>query len=151
MPRKHRTDFNDLLVDSVDEAISGVLGNRVTAAFWYHYQAFLGITRAEMPYRLDTLFASLKGTFGVGGETLGRVIVKKLYAKANVPLDLKVNRSFTEHVEELKRILAEDLMQPQSCDENNSQRSENSTRNVLALRSLSGYLWGHSSVAVTEQ
>ena len=61
MPRKHRTDFNDLLVDSVDEAISEVLGNRVTAAFWYHYQAFLGITRDEMPYRLDTLFASLLG------------------------------------------------------------------------------------------
>ena len=148
MPRMHRTDFNDLLVDSVDEAISEVLGNRVTAAFWYHYQAFLGITRDEMPYRLDTLFASLKGAFGVGGETLGRVIVKKLYAKANIPLDLKADRSFTEHVEELKRILAEDLMQPQSRDENDSQQPKNSTRNVLALQSPAGNLWGHGSVAI---
>jgi len=140
MPRKHRTDFNDLLVDSVDEAISEVLGNRVTAAFWYHYQAFLGITRDEMPYRLDTLFASLKGTFGVGGETLGRVIVKKLYAKASIPLDLKADRSFTEHVEELKRILAEDLMQPQPPDETDSQKPKDSTQNVLALQSPSEYL-----------
>ena len=140
MPRMHRTDFNDLLVDSVDEAISEVLGNRVTAAFWYHYQAFLGITRDEMPYRVDTLFASLKGTFGVGGETLGRVIVKKLYAKANVPLDLKVDRSFTEHVEELKRILAEDLMQPKLSDETDSQHPKGSTQNVLALQSSSDNL-----------
>ncbi len=146
MPRKHRTDFNDLLVDSVDEAISEVLGNRVTAAFWYHYQAFLGISRDEMPYRLDTLFTSLKGAFGVGGETLGRVIVKKLYAKANVPLDLKVDRSFTERVEELKRILAEDLMQPQPRDENDSQQPENSTQKVLAVQSPSGNLWGHVSL-----
>ncbi len=131
----HLTDFNDLLIDSVDEAISEVLGNRVTAAFWYHYQAFLGITRDEMPYRLDTLFASLKGAFGVGGETLGRVIVKKLYAKANVPLDLKIERTFTEHVEELKRILAEDLMQPQPPNEDVSYQPKDSTQNLLALQS----------------
>ena len=110
MAKKNRTDFNDLLVDSVDEAISEVLGNKVTRAFWYHYQAFLGITRDEMPYRLDTLFASLKGTFGVGGETLGRLIVKKLYAKANVPVELKLNHTLADYVEELKQILAQDLM-----------------------------------------
>jgi len=112
LSRKHRTDFNALLVDSVDEAISEVLGSRVTSAFWHHYQAFLGITRDEMPYRLDTLFASLKGTFGVGGETLGRHIVKKLYAKANAPLELKPDHTLAEYVEELKQILAQDLMRP---------------------------------------
>jgi hypothetical protein len=88
------------------------LGSRVTSVFWHHYQAFLGITRDEMPYRLDTLFASLKGTFGVGGETLGRVIVKKLYAKANVPLELKPDHTLAEYVEELKQILSQDLMRP---------------------------------------
>ena len=112
MSRKNSTDFNDLLVDSVDEAISEVLGSRVTSVFWHHYQAFLGITRDEMPYRLDTLFASLKDTFGVGGETLGRVIVKKLYAKANVPLELKPDHTLAEYVEELKQILSQDLMRP---------------------------------------
>ena len=97
-------------MESVSEAVSEVLGNRVTSAFWYHYQAFLGVTREEMPYRLDTLFSSLKNTFGVGGETLGRIIVKKLYAKVNVPLELKPDRTLAEYVEELKQILAQDLM-----------------------------------------
>jgi hypothetical protein len=100
-----------MLVDSVDETISQVLGRRVTSAFWRHYQ-FLGITRDEISYHLDTLFSSLKDTFGVGGETLGRVIVKKLYAKANVPLDLKSDHTLAEYVEELKQILAQGLMQP---------------------------------------
>jgi len=105
-----RTDFNDLVVESVGETITEVLGGRVTSAFWYHYQAFLGITREEMPYRLDTLFSSLKGTFGVGGETLGRRIVQKLYAKVGVPLNFAPDRPLTDYVEELKQILAKDLM-----------------------------------------
>jgi len=96
----------------VSETIAEVLGARVTSSFWYHFQAYLGVSREEMPYRLDTLFSALKGTFGVGGETLGRKIVKKLYAKANIPLNYTPDRSLTDYVEELKQILAkEDQMQ----------------------------------------
>jgi hypothetical protein len=50
LSRKHRTDFNELLVDSVDEAITEVLGAKVTSAFWHHYQAFLGITREAVQH-----------------------------------------------------------------------------------------------------
>lgn len=109
---KDRADFSDLLVESVGETITEVLGTRVTAALWHHYQAYLGITRDEMPYRLDEFFSSLKGIFGVGGETLGRRILQKLYAKAGVPLSYTPDRPFAEYVEELKEILARDLFQP---------------------------------------
>jgi hypothetical protein len=107
LSRMHRTDFNSLLIESVEETVRDVLGPRVTSAFWYHYQAFLGITREEMPYRLPTLFESLKGMFGVGGDTLGRLIVRKLYAKANVHLNYSPERSLTDYVEELKQILSQ--------------------------------------------
>jgi hypothetical protein len=106
-----RTEFNNLLVDSVNEAITDILGPKVNEALWYHYQAYVGVTRDEIPYQLDTFFNSLKTVFGLGGETLGRVIVKKLYAKANVPLQLVPDRPLSEYVETLKQILAEDLMQ----------------------------------------
>jgi len=115
--RRHRTDFNDLLVESVKETISEVLGARVTPAFWYHYQAHLGVTREEIPYRLDTLFSALKGVFGVGGDTLGKMIIKKLYAKVEVPLKYTPDRPFKDYVEELKEFLAEGIMQH---DEDNS-------------------------------
>lgn len=108
----HRTDFNDLLIKSVEETISEILGASVTSAFWYHYQAFLGISREEMPYRLETLFQTLKGTFGIGGETLGRSIVRKLYSKAGVPLNYVPDRPLADYVEELKETLAKNLMQP---------------------------------------
>ena|GEM_PF-562535 len=115
LSRKSGTEFNALLIDSVDEAISEVLGGRVTRAFWYHYQAFLGIGRDEMPDHLDKLFSSLKGMFGVGGETLGRVIVKKLYAKANIPLELKPDRTLTEYATALKQTLSQDPTQTLSA------------------------------------
>ena len=110
--RKHRTDFNNLLVDSVGEAITDVLGAKVTTAFWQHIQAYLGITKEEMPYRLDTLFSALKDAFGVGGDTLGRLILKKLYAKVGLPLEYTPDRPLVQYVEELKEYLAKDLMQP---------------------------------------
>ena len=112
MARTFRTDFNDLLVDSVTETITDILGAKVTSVFWYYCQAYLGITREEIPYRLDTLFAGLKDAFGMGSETLGRSIIKKLYAKADVSLTYVPDKPFTEYVEELKETLAQTIMCP---------------------------------------
>ena len=103
---RHITGFNDLVVDAIQETIEGVLGKSVTKPFWYHLQAYLGITQHEIPYRLETLFASLNQTFGIGGETLGRAIVRKLYAKAGVEPVPEFNGNLVKSVENLKQILA---------------------------------------------
>jgi hypothetical protein len=113
---KQGTEFNVLLIDSVDEAISEVLGDQVNSAFWRHFQAFIGLTRDEMPNHLDKLFLAHRGAFGVGGETLGRVIIKKLYAKANIPLELKPDRTLTEYATALKQILAQDPVNVSSAE-----------------------------------
>ncbi len=106
----HRTDFNDLIVDSVQETIEEVLGKSVSKAYWYHLQSYLGISKDEIPYRFETLFSSLRDSFGIGGDTLGRAIIRKLYAKAGVELVLVPNRALPEYVEDLKQKLAETLM-----------------------------------------
>jgi len=107
---RRRVDFNRLIVESVEESVAEVLGARVASAFWDHYQAFFGITREEMPYALDTLFSSLKKIFGVGGEILGRIIIRKLYAKVGVPLNYASGHPLRDYVEGLKQILANDHM-----------------------------------------
>jgi hypothetical protein len=107
-----RTEFNDLLIESIDETVRDILGAKVNQAFWYHYQAFLGVTRDEMPYRLETLFTSLKTAFGIGGETLGRAIVRKVYAKTSVPLTYVPDKPLVEYIEELKQILAQGTISP---------------------------------------
>jgi len=54
----------------------------------------------------------MKDAFGMGGETLSRSIIKKLYAKADVPLTYIPDKPFAEYVEELKETLAQTLMRP---------------------------------------
>lgn len=110
MTKAQRTDFNDPLIDSVEETVREVLGAEVNPAFWFHYQAFLGISREEMPNRLDAFFASLKGTFGVGRDILGRLIVKKVYSKANVPFTYVPDKPLAQCLEELKQTLSQSIM-----------------------------------------
>ena len=101
-----RPNFKDLLVDVVDEAISHIMGAKTSSIFWRHFQAYLGITREEMPNDLPKLFASLEAIFGKGGETIGEVVIRELYKRANVPLNFVHNRPLAEYAEALKQILA---------------------------------------------
>jgi hypothetical protein len=105
---KRRISFNELLIDSVEEAVTEVLGVKISSIVWRHYQAFLGITHEEMPDHLPKLFESIGTIFGTGYETVGEVVIRKLYAKANVPLKYSHNRPLVEYAEELRQILAKD-------------------------------------------
>ena len=52
-----------------------------------HLQRYLGISNHEMPSHIESLFSVLKNTFGLGGDTLCKVIVKRMYKKAGVPFN----------------------------------------------------------------
>jgi hypothetical protein len=99
-------DFNNLVIDSVDEVFAEVLGVRLSGMLWQHYQSSLGITREEIPYHLPKLFESMENIFGGGYESVGERLIKKLYAKADIPLKFSENRPLPEYAEQLKQILA---------------------------------------------
>ena len=103
---KQRTDFNDIVVEAIHETIEGVLGRSVAELFWHHFQADKGVAQDEIPYRFDTLFASLKSTFGAVGDTLGGVIVRKSYIKAGIEPAPKFDDKLVEAVENLEHTLA---------------------------------------------
>ena len=102
----NRQDFDGLVIDSLDEAFSEALGVEGSAMLWQHYQTSLGVTQKEIPYHLPKLFESLEKIFGTGYETIGERVIKKLYAKTNIPLKLSENRPLLEYAKELKQILA---------------------------------------------
>jgi len=108
LDRKTRISFNDILVDSFDEVVTEVVGVKVSSILWRHYQAFLGITRDEIPHQLPKLFESIQTIFGTGDGTVGERVVKKMYAKAHVPLEYIDNRPLAEYAEKLKQILTQD-------------------------------------------
>jgi hypothetical protein len=77
-----RTDPVDaLLVESMDEALTELLGRRAREAIYDHLERNYLAARNEIPDRLPDLFIVLDETFGRGSRTIGRVIAKKLYTK----------------------------------------------------------------------
>ena len=104
MMKKNNKRFNSLLIESVDEAVERVIGDRASSLFWRH-SAYLGIKRGELSNELPKLFTSLQAMFGKS-ETVGELAVRILYKKAGVPLNFSDSHHPVEYAEELKRILA---------------------------------------------
>jgi len=76
------TDPVDVLLgESMNEALTDLLGRRAREAIYDHLERNCLIARSEIPYRLGDFFRLLDETFGKGSKTIGRVIAKKLYAK----------------------------------------------------------------------
>jgi len=106
--QKSQGDFDTLLIDAVDEVVTEIFGTKSSSVFWCHYLAFLGISREEMPNQLPRLFNSLGTIFGVAQQTVGEFIIRKLYEKANVPLNYSPNRPPAQYAEELRQILTKE-------------------------------------------
>ena len=77
---RFRMDTIDhLLVESTDEALTGLLGARACEAVFEHLERNFLLTREEIPNRLADFFGLMNETFGKGGKTIARVIEKALH------------------------------------------------------------------------
>ena len=97
--------FDRALIESVEEIISAVLSRNVAEAFAYHFYAYLGLSREDIPSHLKELSSTLDGSFGVGGRVLARAIVRRLYQNLGLSLVQKSDSSFVECIEDAKKIL----------------------------------------------
>ena len=101
-------EFNDALVESIDETITGLLSREVANALHTHLLKVHAISRDEIPYRLETLFSTLEETFGLtSSKTIGKVIARNLYAKLGLSFHDNPSRTLLEYVEEAKIKLRE--------------------------------------------
>jgi hypothetical protein len=73
--------IDHLLVESTDEALTGLLGARACEAVFEHLERNCLLSREEIPNRLADFFGLMNETFGKGGKTIARVIAKRLYTK----------------------------------------------------------------------
>ena len=100
--------FNELLVQSVNETIAGILGKTVSSAFTNYMHSSYGLEIGEIPSRPEILFRALHDSFGEGGDRLGKYIVRKLYQKAGVEFLENDGHSLTEYVQALKTRLTDE-------------------------------------------
>jgi len=105
---KRFREFNDVLVEAIEESISEILGRRALEALYVGLEKRYDVKRDEVPYRIETAFKILSDTFGTkGSQILGMRVVRRLYKKLNLPLYESPSRSFSKYIENAKNALAQ--------------------------------------------
>jgi len=86
MPQK-TVHFNELLIKSIDEAVTELLGEKGRQSLYRHLAEHYDVTRDEIPYRLDALHTAIVRTLGnKAADVLDIEIVKYLARQTKVPL-----------------------------------------------------------------
>jgi hypothetical protein len=102
---KSRTDFTQILLESVNESISIALGRPITPELTHHLQAYIGLSVDEMGGNVDLLFSSLTDSFGIRGGDIRKMVVRRMYEKAAIPFYDVAGTHMIQYVHELKRKL----------------------------------------------
>ncbi len=98
-------EFNDALLESIDETITALLSKDVLDSLYLHLEKYFAVSKDELPYRLETFLSILEKTFGPSVKTIGKAIAKRFYFKLRLGFDEKANHNLLEYVEEAKRKL----------------------------------------------
>ncbi|MEM3731711.1 MAG: hypothetical protein QW667_07275 [Candidatus Bathyarchaeia archaeon] len=103
MAKRGKT-FEKLLVEAIDEALSS-LGESAKHAIYFHLQDKFGITKDEIPNRLEEFTEGLEKIFGMGARFIEILIMKGLYNKVGKPLQWDESKElvFTEYVAVAKK------------------------------------------------
>ena len=100
----HESDFERLLLDSVDEALTDVLSAQFREIFYWYLEVKFCIMKATLPSRLDDLGSALSTTFGpTGSLVLERAIAKRLYSKVGIRFIEKPGWTLVEYLDHVKK------------------------------------------------
>jgi hypothetical protein len=92
-------EFDKLLQNAIDDALMS-LGESVKQAIYYHIESKFSVPKDHVSENLDQFQLGLEKIFGAGARFLEILIMKNLYSKIGVPLDLDdANLEFIKYVE----------------------------------------------------
>jgi len=74
-------DFDRLILESVDEALTDILATRTTQALYCYLEQNHSIRRDQLPEKLDVFEDVCKNLFGAGRGTIAKAIARRLYSK----------------------------------------------------------------------
>ena len=78
--QSQQENFDQLLLDAVDEGLSG-LGEAGKASIYIHLEGLFNIRKQEIPNKLDGFSNALRRIFGLGARNLEILIMKSLHEK----------------------------------------------------------------------
>jgi hypothetical protein len=95
------SDFNILLLDSIDEALLS-LGESAKQAIYFHLEKNFQVDREEIPLELERFQNALEKIFGVGARYIEILIMRNLCGRVGRSLELGNN----EQLEFIKYVAA---------------------------------------------
>jgi len=96
--------FNQTLLDCIEDAVRAILGQDVLDSLFASLETYEGLTRDGIPRHMDVFFPALEKLFGQpSGKTIGRFIIKVLYARFGLEYDSRPNRLLLDYVEDARR------------------------------------------------
>jgi len=80
-PLSQPNTLNDLILDSIDEALSDLLGIKGRDLIYDHIARHHSFGREDIPLHLEEFHTLLENTFSTGSRTISRTIIRRLYDK----------------------------------------------------------------------
>jgi len=101
-------DFDELLLEAVDEGLSSIGGSAKHAIFFYLETVFQ-IKKREIPNRIEDFAAAIEKIFGLGANCIELLIMNHLYEKVKGIVQLHEPKDFTfvKYVVAVKRSFLE--------------------------------------------
>jgi hypothetical protein len=87
-------DFDELLLEAVDEGLSSI-GESAKQAIYFYLENVFKIKRHEIPSKIEDFAAALVNIFGLGADCLELLIMTHLYEKVKGIVQLHEPKDFT--------------------------------------------------------
>lgn len=97
---KPSKEFNQLILESVDEGLSILGDDPVKRTFYYHLEKRDNIKRDEIPEKLEAFHNALAELFFTGSAILERRMSRHLYERLGLELPTNNGWSFADYIKE---------------------------------------------------
>lgn len=104
--------LDSLLVESIDEALEGLIGKKAKEAVYDYLERNYSLAREDIPKNIDRFFTLTDTTFGGRGtQTIAKCIAKRLWEKLGWKFEDIKGLEFAEYLELARGRIARDLVQ----------------------------------------
>ena len=104
--------LNELVWESIDEVLNGLIGKKPTEALYDHLERHFSIARDDIPQNTETLFDVMKELFGhKSSMVISRCIAKRVFENLCWEFVQVEGFGFSDYIEMARARIARELVQ----------------------------------------
>ncbi len=103
--------LDGLLVDSIDQVLSDVLGRKAKEAIYDYMERNYQVAREDIPRNIENFFALMEEVFGRGSKTIARCIMKQLWQQLGWKFTDIPGFEFSDYLEAARARIAREVVE----------------------------------------